>query len=106
MAIEDAWVLSEHSKSLRDSSGAVSWDAVLAAYNAVRPEHCRRVLGTSRTWGDLWHLDGAERERRNGIPRSRDIHDYTYIDWLCGPTALTPEQENPMFDVRTQASGN
>jgi salicylate hydroxylase len=92
MAIEDAWVLSEHV-----GSGGGDWDAALAAYNAVRTEHCRRVLTTARAWGELWHHDGDKRLWRNGVLRGRDVHDYTYVDWLFGPTALTPEQEPPMF---------
>ena len=38
MAIEDAWVLSEHLRT-----GTLDSDTTLAAYNAVRPQHCRRV---------------------------------------------------------------
>ncbi|MBB6548552.1 FAD-dependent oxidoreductase [Nonomuraea rubra] len=95
MAIEDAWVLSEHV-----GSAGGDWDAALAAYNEVRTEHCRRVLTTARAWGELWHHDGDERLWRNGVLRERDVHDYTYVDWLFGPTALTPEQEPPMFPAR------
>jgi hypothetical protein len=29
--------------------------------------------------------------------RSRDIHDYTYVDWLYGPTALQPADLAPPF---------
>ncbi|MGI5289051.1 FAD-dependent oxidoreductase [Nonomuraea polychroma] len=96
MAIEDAWVLSEH-VSAQDRTGSVDWDAALAAYNAVRPQHCRRVLTTARAWGDLWHHDGEKREWRNVVLRDRDVYDYSYVDWLFGPTALTPEQLPPMF---------
>ncbi|MGY1643354.1 FAD-dependent oxidoreductase [Geodermatophilus sp. SYSU D00703] len=96
MAIEDAWVLSEH-VGAQLAEGGPDWDAALAAYDAVRPEHCRRVLTTARAWGELWHLTGAEREARNRVLRERDVHDYGFVDWLYGPTALTPEQEPPMF---------
>ncbi|MGY1620875.1 FAD-dependent monooxygenase [Geodermatophilus sp. SYSU D00965] len=96
MAIEDAWVLSEH-VGAQLAEGRLDWDAALAAYDAVRPEHCRRVLTTARAWGELWHLTGAEREARNHLLRERDVHDYGFVDWLYGPTALTPEQEPPMF---------
>jgi 3-hydroxybenzoate 6-monooxygenase len=96
MAMEDAWVLSEH-VGAQLAEGRLDWDAALAAYDAVRPEHCRRVLTTARAWGELWHLTGAEREARNRILRQRDVHDYGFVDWLYGPTALTPEQEPPMF---------
>lgn len=96
MAIEDGWVLGEHLR--RDRRGLrVDYDAALAAYEAVRPEHCRRVVLTARAWGDLWHLDGAKRLRRNEILRARDTYDYSFVDWLYGPTALTPAEEPPMF---------
>ncbi|NUS03153.1 MAG: NAD(P)-binding protein [Nonomuraea sp.] len=99
MAIEDAWVLSEHVAGRRRAGTAagVDWDAALAAYNAVRVEHCGRVQTTARAWGDLWHHDGEKREWRNAVLRARDVHDYSYVDWLFGPTALTPAQLPPMF---------
>lgn len=101
MAIEDGWVLGEHvgsQQALRDGAvSGIDWDAALAAYDAVRPEHCRRVLTTSRKWGELWHLDGEEREQRNAILRARDTYDYAFVDWLYGPTALTPADEPEMF---------
>jgi salicylate hydroxylase len=93
MAIEDGWVLSSH------VGRAGIGPAALAAYEAVRAEHCRRVLLTSRAWGQLWHLDGERRERRNEILRARDTYDYSFVDWLYGPTALTPDQEAAMFTV-------
>jgi salicylate hydroxylase len=33
------------------------------------------------------------------VLRGRDTYDYTYTDWIYGPTALTPDQEPPMFPV-------
>jgi 3-hydroxybenzoate 6-monooxygenase len=97
MAIEDGWVLAEHvgrqaTRRTGHSSG-IDWEAALAAYEAVRPEHCRRVIETARDWGDLWHLDGEQREQRNAILRMRDTYDYSFVDWIFGPTALTPDQE-------------
>jgi 3-hydroxybenzoate 6-monooxygenase len=96
MALEDGWVLAEHvgaQAAQRTGSGSgVDWDAALAAYNAVRPEHCSRVVSTARVWGDLWHLDGVAREQRNAILRGRDVHDYSFTDWVFGPTALNPEE--------------
>ena len=100
MAIEDGYVLAEH---LAANSAAATRpagpgiDRALAAYQAVRPEHCRRVVETSRAWGALWHLDGERRERRNAILRARDIRDYSFVDWLYSVTALTPAEEPPMF---------
>jgi salicylate hydroxylase len=97
MAIEDGWVLAEHvarqtARRTGHSSG-IDWDAALAAYEAVRPEHCRRVVETARKWGDLWHLDGEQREQRNAILRTRNTYDYSFVDWIFGPTALTPDRE-------------
>lgn len=100
MAIEDAWVLSEHVAQRLAGAGSsdeLDWDAALAAYDAVRPEHCSRVLTTARAWGELWHLTGEEREWRNEVMRMRDAHDYSFVDWLYGSTALTPDQEPEMF---------
>ena len=100
MAIEDGWVLAEHASrhtvATAGGSGA-DWDAALAAYEAVRAEHCRRVVLTSRTWGALWHLDGAKRLQRNAILRARDPYDYGFVDWLYERTALTPGEEPEMF---------
>ena len=98
MAIEDGWVLGEHVQRNRRSDGSVDWPTTLAAYQAVRAEHCRRVVSTSREWGQLWHLDGQERELRNEILRARDTYDYSMTDWLYGPTALFPDDEPPMFE--------
>lgn len=97
MAIEDGWVLGEHIARNRAADGTADWGTALAAYQAVRPEHCRRVLSTYRKRGELWHLDGVHREQRNALLRARDTYDYSFIDWLYGPTALTPDQEPPMF---------
>jgi 3-hydroxybenzoate 6-monooxygenase len=94
MAIEDGYVLAEH---LAAHPG--DWDRALAAYQAVRAGHCRRVVTTSRAWGALWHLDGEKRDRRNEILRARDPRDYRFVDWLYSITALTPAQEPPMFPV-------
>ncbi len=94
MAIEDGYVLAEHL-----AANPADPDAALAAYQAVRPEHCRRVVETSRAWGALWHLDGAKRERRNEILRARDTRDYSFVDWLYRGTALTPAEEPSMFKV-------
>ncbi|TLS48150.1 FAD-binding protein [Streptomyces montanus] len=101
MAIEDGWVLAEHIGAQRarrsERASGVDWEAALAAYEAVRPEHCRRVVTTARAWGELWHHDGIKRLRRNTLLRSRDTHDYTFTDWIYGPTALTPEQEPELY---------
>lgn len=96
MAIEDGWVLARHVARHASADGP-GWDAVLASYEAVRVEHCRRVQSTARAWGELWHLDGERRLRRNAVLRERDVHDYGFTDWVYGPTALTPDEEPAMF---------
>jgi 2-polyprenyl-6-methoxyphenol hydroxylase-like FAD-dependent oxidoreductase len=105
MAIEDGWVLAEHVAAQRpvrsETASGVDWDAALAAYNAVRPPHCARVVTTARSWGALWHLDGTRRRQRNLVLRERDTYDYTYTDWIFGPTALTPDQEPELYPTRS-----
>ena len=102
MAIEDGWVLAEHTGAQLESGTAVAdidWDDALAKYNAVRPEHCRRVLSTGRKWGELWHVDGIKRLQRNAILRARDTYDFTYTEWIYGPTALVPEDEPELYPI-------
>ena len=107
MAIEDGWVLGEHvgaQTQTRTSTGSgVDWDAALAAYNAVRPPHCARVVTTARSWGELWHLEGTPRRQRNELLRERDPYDYTYTDWIYGPTSLTPNEEPDLYPTRSLA---
>lgn len=97
MAIEDGWALAKHVTRNRSGSGEIDWDPALAAYSAVRTQHTARVLATSREWGNLWHLAGEKREQRNAILKARDVYDYSFVDWLYGPTALFPEDEAEMF---------
>ncbi len=99
MAIEDGWVLAEHVSRVKTAAGGsrFSWDTALAAYGTVRAEHCRRVILTARAWGELWHLDGTRRLQRNAILRARDPRDYSFTDWIYGPTALTPAQEPDLY---------
>jgi salicylate hydroxylase len=99
MAIEDGYVLAEHLAAGPGNRTEPDWDGALAAYQAVRAEHCRRVVTASRDWGALWHLDGEKRERRNEILRARDPRDYSFVDWLYSITALTPAEEPEMFKV-------
>jgi 3-hydroxybenzoate 6-monooxygenase len=46
-------VLGEHVARSRTAAGTVDWDGALTAYQTVRPEHCRGVVTTSRTCGEL-----------------------------------------------------
>ncbi|HEX7161642.1 MAG TPA: FAD-dependent oxidoreductase [Trebonia sp.] len=113
MAIEDGYVLAEHLAAgpgadvacadiaradvARADVACADIDRALAAYQAVRAEHCRRVVTASRDWGALWHLDGDKRQRRNEILRARDTRDYSFVDWLYSITALTLAEEPPIF---------
>jgi salicylate hydroxylase len=101
MAIEDGWVLAQHvaaqNAERSDEGSGVDWQRALAAYEAVRPEHCRRVVVTAREWGELWHHSGIKRDQRNTLLRARDTYDYSFMDWVYGPTALTPGQEPEMY---------
>ena len=107
MAIEDGWVLAQHVSLVKPATADgpdpdwpdQDWDAALAAYEAVRVGHCRRVVLTARKWGELWHLDGTRRLQRNAILRARDTYDYSFTDWIYGPTALTPDQEPAPYRV-------
>jgi salicylate hydroxylase len=100
MAIEDGYVLAEHLAAEPDADiDRAGIDSALAAYQAVRAEHCRHVVTASRDWGVLWHLDGAKRQRRNEILRARGTLDYSFVDWLYSVTALTPAEEPPMFQA-------
>ncbi|MFK0113258.1 FAD-dependent oxidoreductase [Streptomyces sp. NPDC091217] len=101
MAIEDGWVLARHvgaQRARRSSAGSgVDWEAALTAYEVVRSEHCRRVVLTARSWGELWHHVGTKREQRDAVMRARDPYDYSFTDWIYGPTALTADQEPEMY---------
>ncbi len=100
MAIEDGWVLGQQVRAQQARAGKdvnISWKPLTAAYEAVRAEHCRRVVITARAWGDLWHVEGEKRLHRNAILRAREIDDYSFTDWIYGPTALVPEDEPQMY---------
>jgi len=91
-----AWTMAEH-VTARTGAHGVDWPQAMAAQTAVRRLHTARVLRTARSWGDLWHLDVPARDARNAYLRGRDARDYTYVDWLYGPTALVPEELAPPF---------
>jgi 3-hydroxybenzoate 6-monooxygenase len=106
MAIEDGWVLAEHvGRQAAPRTGhslGVDWDAPGAAYEAVRPERCRRVVETARDWGDLWHLDGEKCEQCD--PAGADHLRLFNRGRIFGPTALTPKQEPEPYQTIPLAS--
>ncbi|MFF6860912.1 hypothetical protein [Streptomyces ardesiacus] len=77
---------------------------MLTAYAAVRVGHCRRCIPPAFARGELWHLDGDQRLRRNAVVRERDAHDYGFTDWMCGPTALSPTRNPARFTPVPPAS--
>lgn len=52
---------------------------------------------TALAWGEMWHLEGLAREQRNTVLRGRDARDYSFTDWIYGPTALVPEDEPDLY---------
>jgi salicylate hydroxylase len=55
------------------------------------------VAATPTSWWWAEASAGWPTPWRNAVLRARDVHDYTHVDWLFGPTALTPEELPPMF---------
>lgn len=77
-AIEDAACLAAE---LRDAEPP-DWADAVKRYEAERTGRTARVQTNARLWGDIWHVDGVARTLRNELFRTRDLHDYKYIDWL------------------------
>ncbi|MEU2041981.1 hypothetical protein [Nocardia niwae] len=98
MTIEDGWMLAEHVRRDHHRDGSVDW-LPLAAYDAVRPEHCRRVVTTSRAWGELWHLDARPRAQRNVLLRACDTYDTRSSTGSTAPPPCSPTDEPPMFET-------
>jgi salicylate hydroxylase len=61
-------------------------------------------LTAARKWGELWHLDGTPRLQRNAILRARNTDDYSFTEWIYGPTALTLDQEPALYQEIPLAS--
>ncbi len=80
-AIEDAAELS-HQVSEHRGNGRFDWPVALEHYARIRTARTARVQANARAWGEFWHCDGAERERRNKLLRERDVYDYTHVDWF------------------------
>ncbi|MFH5824871.1 FAD-dependent oxidoreductase [Georgenia sp. AZ-5] len=73
------------------SLGEGDWDAeavagALRAYEDERVAFAGQVQSTARVWGDIWHVDEyVPMILRDEVFRSRDVHDYKFVDWLYGP---------------------
>lgn len=83
-AIEDAACLGAAVQAARDG-GTVRWDAALATFEEARRPRTARVQTNARIWGEMWHVDGVARLLRNELFRSRELDDYTHVDWLYAP---------------------
>ena len=96
MAMEDGWVLADHVGDRSVRVPASRGDRLGRRARCLRGGSPRTLPPGGRDrpeWGDLWHHDGVEREQRNAILRERNTYDYSFVDWIYGPTALTPDQE-------------
>lgn len=53
--------------------------------------------------GGIGGLSAAFALTRKGfkvrVLRARDTYDYTYTEWIYGPTALVPEDEPEMYPI-------
>lgn len=81
--------------------GPGSWDrdaldAALGGYEDERVAAAGGVQSTARIWGDIWHVEpGAPMVLRDHAFRSREIHDYSLVDWLYGPVVEHSTQPDP-----------
>jgi salicylate hydroxylase len=76
------------------SSEAVG--AALAQYEDQRVAAAGNVQSTARVWGDIWHVDEyVPTILRDQAFRSRDVYDYSLVDWLYGPVRAGAADEDP-----------
>ncbi|HUK69494.1 MAG TPA: FAD-dependent monooxygenase [Streptosporangiaceae bacterium] len=82
-AIEDASALAAalERHCCRPPTGA-NVEAALLAYQQVRAPRTARVQRAARTWGEIWHLDGAGKLVRDELFRQRRDDDHTHVRWL------------------------
>ncbi len=82
-AIEDASALAAalDRHGGRTATGA-NVETALLAYQEARAPRTARVQRAARTWGDIWHLDGAAKLVRDELFRQRREDDHTHVEWL------------------------
>jgi salicylate hydroxylase len=84
-------------KHLSAIDGEWSGDAIaraLEAYEADRVEAAAATQTVGRMWGDIWHVEeGAPMLLRDHIFSSREVDDYSLVDWLYGP--VVGESDRP-----------
>lgn len=94
-ALLDGASIAEHLGAL--GPGRWSVDELGAALDRYEEERCRAagtVQSTARIWGDIWHVEaGAPMILRDHVFRSREVHDYSLVDWLYGPVVDTAEPD-------------
>lgn len=67
--------------------------AALERYEEERVAAAGTVQSTARIWGDIWHVEpGVPMMLRDHAFRSREIRDYSLVDWLYGPVVDTSAQ--------------
>ena len=74
---------------------------------AMRFSRALCTCGAITVIEDGWVLAehaGSQQAERTTLLRGRDVHDYAFTDWIYGPTALTPDQEPPMYQAISLAS--
>jgi salicylate hydroxylase len=81
-AIEDAAVLAAALERHDHGSTAAGVEAALRAYQDARVPRTARVQRVARTWGEIWHLDGAGKLVRDELFRRRRDDDHDHVRWL------------------------
>jgi len=83
-AIEDAAALAA-ALERHDHDGTATGGGVapaLRSYEDVRAPRTARVQRAARTWGEIWHLDGAGKLVRDELFRRRRDDDHDHVRWL------------------------
>ena len=92
MAIEDGWVLAEH-VAADPTTGTPRWPRTRRCAPSTAAGWCSpRASGA--TCGTSTGPSGCS-VTPSCAPATP--HDYSFTDWIYGPTALTPDQEPPLY---------
>ena len=92
-AIEDAAALAaaleRHDHGRTPAGPGVA--AALRAYQDARVPRTARVQCAARTWGEIWHLDGAGKLVRDELFRRRRDDDHDHVRWLYDREAASAQ---------------
>ncbi len=58
------------------------WDTALHSWSSHRTRSLTLIQERVQAWGELWHLNGPDRDTRNLMLRNRDPDDFHHLDWL------------------------